>query len=52
MTMTCKVCGRPLGTTDIPFEERYSIHAGPCEHRETMTTVEYQRLVAFYTKRK
>jgi hypothetical protein len=50
--MKCNVCERPLGTTDIPFEERYSIHAGPCEHREKITTAEYQRLVAFYTQHK
>jgi hypothetical protein len=52
MTMKCKVCGRPLGTTDTNFEENYSIHAGPCEHREQMTVAEYQRLVAFYKKHK
>jgi hypothetical protein len=50
--MKCKVCGRPLGTTDVNFEEIYGIHAGPCEHRERMTSVEYERLVAFYKKRK
>lgn len=52
MTMKCKVCGRPLGTTDLNFEETYGIHAGPCEHREHMNDEEYQRLVAFYTKHK
>jgi hypothetical protein len=50
--MKCKVCGRPLGTTDTDFEDIYGIHAGPCEHREKMTPADYQRLVAFYKKHK
>jgi hypothetical protein len=50
--MKCNVCGRPLGTTDLSFEQTFGMHAGPCEHRERMTAEEYQRLVAFYKKRK
>ncbi|MCW4042078.1 MAG: hypothetical protein NWE83_15165 [Candidatus Bathyarchaeota archaeon] len=48
--MKCKVCRRPLGTTDLGFERTYGIHAGPCEYRERLTSGEYQRLVAFYKK--
>jgi hypothetical protein len=27
--MTCKVCGRPLGTRDLNFEETYGIMLDP-----------------------
>lgn len=50
--MKCKVCGRPLGTTDLNFERVYGIHAGPCESREQISSKDYQRLVEFYKKRK
>jgi hypothetical protein len=50
--MNCKICGRPLGITDVDFEQKFGIHAGPREHREHLSTGDYERLVELYKKRK